>query len=141
VALVGVRRATEARFASPRPRRARGITSDGASCARDTGVTWKPPRPILQEKPPAPRNAYRGDFQASGCFAPPRGVDALPAHPETVAAYLGTKRSGIGASTITRRCATIRYAHHLADFEPCGASGAPLGPPPAPEAPSWRSGN
>jgi hypothetical protein len=95
-------------------------------------VTWKPPRPILQEKPPAPRNAYRGDFQASGCFAPPRGVDTLPAHPETVAAYLGTKRSGIGASTITRRCATIRYAHHLRALRgvrrAIGAAPGPRGP-------------
>jgi site-specific recombinase XerD len=43
----------------------------------------------------------------------------LPASPETVAAYLAHEaESGRAASTITRRCAAIRYALRLADFEP-----------------------
>jgi hypothetical protein len=72
-----------------------------------------------QEKAPATRRAYRSDFQAFRVFCLSRGVDALPASPETVAAYLAHEaESGRAASTITRRCAAIRYAHRLADFEP-----------------------
>jgi integrase len=46
-------------------------------------------------------------------------VAALPASVETVAAFLAFEAGrGSAASTITRRCAAIRYAHHLADLEP-----------------------
>jgi site-specific recombinase XerD len=72
-----------------------------------------------QEKAPATRAAYRSDFQAFRVFCLSRGVDALPARPETVAAYLAHEaEKGSAASTITRRCAAIRYAHRLADMEP-----------------------
>jgi site-specific recombinase XerD len=72
-----------------------------------------------QEKAPATRRAYRCDFQAFRVFCLARGVDALPGRPETVAAYLAHEaEKGSAASTITRRCAAIRYAHRLADLEP-----------------------
>jgi hypothetical protein len=41
-----------------------------------------------QEKSPATRRAYRSDFTAFQVFCLARGVEALPARPETVAAYL-----------------------------------------------------
>jgi site-specific recombinase XerD len=48
-----------------------------------------------------------------------RGVKALPSSPETVAAFLAHEAAnGSAASTVTRRCAAIRYAHRLAEFEP-----------------------
>ena len=48
-----------------------------------------------------------------------KGVAALPASPETIAAFLAHEAErGSAASTITRRCAAIRYAHRLAELEP-----------------------
>jgi site-specific recombinase XerD len=62
---------------------------------------------------------YRSDFQAFRVFCIFRGVDALPARPETVTGYLAHQaENGRAANTITRRCAAIRFAHRLADFEP-----------------------
>jgi hypothetical protein len=55
----------------------------------------------------------------SGLAVPGKDVDALPAAPETVAAYLASEaENGLAASTITRRCAAIRCTHRLADLEP-----------------------
>jgi site-specific recombinase XerD len=72
-----------------------------------------------QDKAPATRTAYRSDFAAFRLWCLARGVAALPATPETVAAYLAHEaESGRAAATITRRCAAIRHAHKLADFEP-----------------------
>jgi site-specific recombinase XerD len=72
-----------------------------------------------QDKAPATRVAYRSDFFAFREWCAARGVDALPASPESVAGYLASEaEAGLAASTITRRCAAIRHAHKLADFEP-----------------------
>jgi site-specific recombinase XerD len=72
-----------------------------------------------QEKAPATRAAYRSDFAAFHAWCASRGVDALPASPESVAAFLAHEaENGLAAATITRRCAAIRYAHRLAEFEP-----------------------
>lgn len=71
------------------------------------------------EKAPATRVAYRSDFALFRTWCTGKGVDALPASPATVAAFLAHEAErGSAASTITRRCAAIRYAHRLADFEP-----------------------
>jgi hypothetical protein len=63
-----------------------------------------------------------GGLRTPGEGAGPRDgptIDALPARPETVAAYLAHEaEKGSAASTITRRCAAIRYAHRSADLEP-----------------------
>jgi site-specific recombinase XerD len=76
-----------------------------------------------QEKAPATRAAYRSDFAAFRVWCLAKGVDALPAAPESVAAYLAHEAArGSAPSTITRRCAAIRYAHRLADLEPPTAS-------------------
>jgi len=72
-----------------------------------------------QDKAPATRAAYRTDFAAFQAFCHSRGVAALPALPETVAAYLASEaEAGLKPSTISRRCAAIRYAHKLAGHEP-----------------------
>ena len=47
-----------------------------------------------------------------------KGVSALPASPETVAAFLAAETgNGTKPSTLGRRVAAIRYAHKLAHLE------------------------
>jgi site-specific recombinase XerD len=71
------------------------------------------------EKAPSTRQAYRSDFALFRAWCAGKGVASLPASPETVAAFLAHEAErGSAASTITRRCAAIRYAHRLADLEP-----------------------
>ena len=71
------------------------------------------------EKAASTRAAYRSDFIAFQSWCRGKGVAALPANPETAAAYLVHQAAcGAAAATITRRCAAIRYAHRLANFEP-----------------------
>jgi site-specific recombinase XerD len=72
-----------------------------------------------QDKAESTRRAYRSDFAAFQVFCRSRGVDALPALPETVAAFLASEaEAGLKPSTIGRRCAAIRYASKLAGHEP-----------------------
>jgi site-specific recombinase XerD len=67
------------------------------------------------EKAPATRRAYRCDFEIFRAWCTGRGVTALPALPETVAAFLASEAArGIKPSSIGRRVAAIRYAHKLA---------------------------
>jgi hypothetical protein len=71
------------------------------------------------EKAPATRAAYRSDFSLFRTWCDAKGVNPLLASPETVAAFLAHEAErGSAASTITRRCAAIRYAHRLAELEP-----------------------
>ena len=69
------------------------------------------------EKAQATRRAYGTDFRLFREWCDGKGVSALPASPETVAAYLA---HGAGqntkASTLGRRVAAIRYAHKLASL-------------------------
>lgn len=69
------------------------------------------------EKAPATRTAYGTDFRLFRAWCDEKQVGALPASPETVAAYLahGVKE-GAKASTLGRRLAAIRYAHKLASL-------------------------
>src|SRR5258708_5562333 len=72
-----------------------------------------------QDKAESTRQAYRSDFSIFRAWCLSRGVSALPAKPETVAGFLAAQaESGLGASTITRRSASIRYAHKVGNFEP-----------------------
>lgn len=71
------------------------------------------------EKAPATRRAYRSDFAAFRSWCQGKGVSALPARPESVAAYLAAEAArGMKAATISRRVAAIRHAHKLAGHEP-----------------------
>lgn len=70
-----------------------------------------------QEKAPATRRAYGSDFRIFEAWCAGRGITALPATPETVAAFLASEvERGIKPSTIGRRVAAIRYAHRLACY-------------------------
>ena len=71
------------------------------------------------EKAAATRRAYRSDFALFRSWCETKRVPALPAAPETVAAFLAAEANrGTKASTIGRRLAAIRYAHKLAGHEP-----------------------
>jgi site-specific recombinase XerD len=72
-----------------------------------------------QDKSPATRQAYRSDFTIFQAWCTSRGVRPLPATPETVASFLASDaEAGLKPSTISRRCAAIRYAHKLGGHEP-----------------------
>lgn len=66
------------------------------------------------EKAASTRRAYGTDFRIFREWCDARGVAALPAAPETVAAYLAARATTSKASTLGRRVAAIRYAHKLA---------------------------
>jgi site-specific recombinase XerD len=71
------------------------------------------------EKSVATRRAYRSDFRLFGDYCAARGVEAVPATAETVAAFLSAEAvRGTKAATIDRRAAAIRYAHAAAGLEP-----------------------
>src|ERR1700730_3432776 len=66
------------------------------------------------EKAASTRKAYGTDFRIFKAWCDARAVSALPAAPETVAAYLAANAGTSKASTLGRRVAAIRYAHKLA---------------------------
>jgi site-specific recombinase XerD len=76
------------------------------------------------EKAASTRKAYGTDFRLFKAYCDGKGISALPASPETVAAYLAAEASTSKPSTIGRRVAAIRYAHKLAGIEtPTDAEG------------------
>ena len=73
----------------------------------------------MAEKSEATRRAYRSDFEIFTAWCSARGVDSMPAVPETVKVFLAAQAiGGVKASTLGRRVAAIRYAHKLAGLEP-----------------------
>jgi hypothetical protein len=66
------------------------------------------------EKAVSTRKAYGTDFRLFRQWCEARGVSALPAAPQSVAAYLAAHAASSKASTLGRRVAAIRYAHKLA---------------------------
>ena len=70
------------------------------------------------EKAAATRRAYGADFLIFRAWCEERQLDAIPASPVTVAAFLAHEASrNVKASTIGRRVAAIRYAHKLAGLD------------------------
>ncbi len=70
------------------------------------------------EKSDGTRRAYRSDFNHFARWCERAGCASLPASAGTVAAYLADLAdAGLKASTITRRCAAIGYAHSLKGFD------------------------
>ena len=70
----------------------------------------------LAEKSEATRRAYRADMALFQDWCQlRRGIDALGAPPEALAAFLtGQASVGVSPATLTRRVAAIGYAHELA---------------------------
>jgi site-specific recombinase XerD len=71
----------------------------------------------MAEKAISTRRAYATDFKTFRAWCDGKGVSALPAAPETVAAFLAAESAVAKPSTLGRRIAAIRYAHKLANFE------------------------
>jgi site-specific recombinase XerD len=70
------------------------------------------------EKALSTRKAYGADFRLFKAWCDGKGVSALPASPETVAAFLAHEAgNGTKPSTLGRRVAAIRYAHKLAHLD------------------------
>jgi integrase len=66
------------------------------------------------EKAASTRKAYGTDFRLFKAWCDAKGVSALPAAAETVAAFLAAEARTAKPSTLGRRVAAIRYAHKLA---------------------------
>jgi site-specific recombinase XerD len=70
------------------------------------------------EKAISTRKAYGTDFRLFKAWCDGKGVSALPASPETVAAFLAHEAgNGTKPSTLGRRVAAIRYAYKLANLD------------------------
>ena len=62
--------------------------------------------------------AYRTDAADFTAWCQKHGLTPLPASVDTLASYLAElASSGMRASSITRRCAGLRYMHRVASFE------------------------
>jgi integrase len=57
--------------------------------------------------------AYTSDLQAFGAWCWARSVSAIPASPETVAAYIADRGTDLSPRTLQRHCASIAQAHRL----------------------------
>ena len=69
-------------------------------------------------KATATRRVYQKDFARFTAWCAERHLPAIPAAPETVAAFLAAEAArGIKPATIGRRVAAIRYAHKLAGYD------------------------
>jgi|DEB0MinimDraft_3_1074331.scaffolds.fasta_scaffold11845_3 site-specific recombinase XerD len=68
---------------------------------------------VQAAKRPNTLAAYRSDLHAFGQWCTQQGLSALPASPETVAAYLADKGSDLHPKTLQRHCASIAQVHRL----------------------------
>jgi len=68
---------------------------------------------------PATRAAYRSDIAVFRNWCELRGVEPVPASPETVASFAAAQAGqGLKPSTISRKLAAIRMLHRAAGHEP-----------------------
>ncbi len=66
----------------------------------------------------ATRQKYERDWQAFSAWCLERGRTSLPAHPDTLAVYLGAEADrGLTPPTLTRKVSAIGYIHRRAGFE------------------------
>jgi len=114
----------------PKPEVQRKMTSDN-SASRSLIATRPSPLPSTlkpeldqaktyarAEKAPATHRAYRSDFDLFRAWCETKDVPALPAWPETVAAFLAAEATrGVKSSTVGRRMAAIRHVHKLVGHE------------------------
>jgi site-specific recombinase XerD len=101
------------------------VIPDGSNLPAALGTDFAAALDLAKaEKAKSTRKAYGTDFRLFKVYCDGKGVSALPASPETVAAYLATEAQNAKPSTIGRRVAAIRYAHKLAGLEsPTDAEG------------------
>jgi len=80
-------------------------------------------RLILAARSPATLRAYRTDWAAFVAWCRVQGVTALPARPETVAAWIASRlEQGRKAATLARGVAAVSCAHELSGFESFSSS-------------------
>lgn len=71
-------------------------------------------------KAPATRRAYLSDWRAWETWCHENGANPLPAHPDTVSAYLADRAGVLKVSTLARHLATVSKAHQVAGLpNPC----------------------
>src|ERR1700716_75036 len=101
------------------------IVSEGSNLPAALGADFAAAIDLAKaEKALSTRKAYGTDFRLFKVYCDAKGVSALPATPETVAAYIAAEAQTANPSTIGRRVAAIRYAHKLAGLEtPTDAEG------------------
>lgn len=69
------------------------------------------------------RRAYLSDWSRFTGWCTAHGLDPLPAHPDTVSAYLADQAGQVKVSTLRRHLATISKAHQVAGLpNPCKTS-------------------
>lgn len=69
------------------------------------------------------RRAYLSDWRSWSAWCELQGFSPLPAHPDTVSAYLADKAGTVTVSTLRRHLATVSKAHQVAGFpSPCRES-------------------
>jgi site-specific recombinase XerD len=91
------------------------IVSDDSNLPATLGADFAAAVDLAKaEKALSTRKAYGTDFRLFKMYCEAKGVSALPATPETVAAYIAAEAQTAKPSTIGRRVAAIRYAHKLA---------------------------
>ena len=91
------------------------IVSDGSNLPAALGSDLTAAIDLAKaEKAASTRKAYGTDFRLFKAWCDARAIPALPAAPETVAAYLAAEAKTAKPSTLGRRVAAIRYAHKLA---------------------------
>lgn len=74
----------------------------------------------LAGKAPATLRAYESDLRRFVTWCNRAGLQALPAHPDTVSAYLADQVGQVKVSTLRRHLATISKAHQVAGLpNPC----------------------
>src|SRR6202043_3841317 len=101
------------------------VIPDGSNLPAALGADFAAALDLAKaEKAASTRKAYGTDFRLFKAYCDAKGVSALPATPETVAAYIAAEAQTAKPSTIGRRVAAIRYAHKLAGLEtPTDAEG------------------
>jgi site-specific recombinase XerD len=73
---------------------------------------------LRERHAPATRRAYVSDARIFAAWCAARGLEALPAAPETVVLFVSSEaQAGSRYATISRRVAAIRYAHQAAGHE------------------------
>lgn len=66
---------------------------------------------------PSTQTAYQGEWRRFDAYCRSRGIEALPADPAIVAAYVGHLGSKYSVSTTTKALAAIALAHRTAGFD------------------------
>jgi site-specific recombinase XerD len=94
---------------TPGPAHAVAVLTDDLAAARTYASA---------DKAAGTKRAYRSDFEIFKAYCLSHGQPSLPAGPAITAAFVSSEaQRGISASTISRRIASIRYAHKLAGHE------------------------